>query len=184
VVRQIYKQLRNLRSGGGDILAAKMSRFGPPFRRKKSEKPGPKNQKSGHGPLFPDHVRTFCFVAEFEIGGDILAAKMSRFGPPFRRKKVRKTWTEKFKSPDTVHFFRTMSGLSVLLRNLRSGGRYSGRQNVQVWSTFPQKKVRKTWTEKFKSPDTVHFFRTISVFTTKVQVGSRLGPGWVQVRAP
>jgi hypothetical protein len=30
------------------------------------------------------------------------------------------------------------------------GGRYSGRQNVQVWSALPKKKVRKTWTEKSK----------------------------------
>ena len=104
-----------------------MSRFGPPFRRKKSEKPGPKNQKSGHGPLFPDHVRTFC-----------------------------------------------------LLRNLRSGGRYSGRQNVQVWSTLPQKKVRKTWTEKSKVRTRSTFSGPCPDFLFSPQ-RSRLGPGWVQV---
>jgi len=47
-----------LRSGG-DILAAKMSTFGPPVSQKKSEKGGPKKQKSGHGPEKADHVRTF-----------------------------------------------------------------------------------------------------------------------------
>jgi len=40
-------------------LAARLSTFGPTVSQKKSEKGGPKKQKSGHGPEKADRVRTF-----------------------------------------------------------------------------------------------------------------------------
>ena len=55
-------------------MAARLSTFGPTVSQKKSEKGGPKKQKSGHGPEKADRVRTFfhptvslIWVAEFEI---------------------------------------------------------------------------------------------------------------------
>jgi len=112
------------------VLCATKSTFGPPCAPKKSEKGGPKKQKSGHGPEKADCSRTsqYIFTPGYpgagvnvhtrEIASRPIRDTQSRLFcvpqspplvhlvPPKSPKKV----DRKNKSPDMVRFFRTVSG--------------------------------------------------------------------------